>query len=186
MLIGIFGGSFNPIHNGHLAIAKQVLGRTKLNEIWFLVSPHNPLKKHDELMNDDLRLAMTQKALENEEGMKCSNYEFRLPRPSYMWNTLQSLNKDYPNDTFCLIIGADNWVDFHKWYKYNEILANYSIIIYPRKGFPIDKDNLPSNVSFVDMDLYNISSTEIRRMIENHEDISALTPKAVGDMLLKA
>jgi nicotinate-nucleotide adenylyltransferase len=183
MQIGIFGGSFNPIHNGHLAVAKRVLRQSGLDEIWFVVSPHNPLKEHSDLLDDALRLSITRRAIEQEQGFVCSDYEFRLPRPSYMWHTLQSLEKDYPNDTFILIIGADNWVNFSKWFNYEEIIRRYRIIIYPREDFYVNEAMLPAGVTYIDMELCNISSTQIRDMLKRGEDVSALVPKSILGMM---
>lgn len=183
MQIGIFGGSFNPIHNGHLAVAQQVLKQSKLDEIWFVVSPHNPLKAHEDLLDDALRLDITRKALEHEQRLICSDYEFRLPRPSYMLNTLQSLDNDYTNDTFTLIIGADNWESFPRWFRYKEIIRRYPIIIYPRKDFHVDRASLPDGVEYIDMPLHDISATQIREMLKRGEDVSALVPDSILGMM---
>ncbi|MCI7427465.1 MAG: nicotinate-nicotinamide nucleotide adenylyltransferase, partial [Prevotella sp.] len=112
---GIYGGSFNPIHNGHIAIAKRMLELAGLDEIWLIVSPQNPLKTAGSLLDDRLRLEMTQRALAPYPQLTASDYEFRLPRPSYMWNTLQRLSADYPHREFTLLIGADNWTVFDRW-----------------------------------------------------------------------
>lgn len=186
MVTGIFGGSFNPIHNGHIAIARQLLAMTDIEEVWFMVSPHNPLKQHDCLIDDAIRLAMTGKALEEERGMVCSDYEFRLPRPSYTWHTLQSLSRDYPQRRFTLIIGADNWHSFPRWYNPTQIIANYPIVIYPRRGFSIDRSSLPDGVTYLDMDLHDISATQIRQMVRQGSDISALVPRSIVTMVYDA
>lgn len=186
MVTGIFGGSFNPIHNGHIAIARQLLAMTDIEEVWFMVSPHNPLKQHDCLIDDAIRLAMTGKALEEERGMVCSDHEFRLPRPSYTWHTLQSLSRDYPQRRFTLIIGADNWHSFPQWYNPQQIIANYPIVIYPRRGFSIDRSSLPDGVTYLDMDLYDIYATQIRQMVRQGSDISALVPRSIVTMVYDA
>lgn len=182
MHIGIFGGSFNPVHNGHIAIARKVVDSGEVDEVWLMVSPLNPFKQHDRLLDDDLRLAMTRLAVEQEQGIVCSDYEFRLPRPSYTWHTLQSLVKDYPNDTFSLIIGADNWCSFSAWRNHDEIIAGHRIYVYPRTGFPIGRRTLPPGVSVIDMDTIDVSSTEIRRLLHVGEDISDLVPQCIADM----
>ena len=133
--IGIYGGSFNPIHKGHIALAKQILRKAKLDEVWFMVSPLNPFKVADaDLLDDHLRLQMAQKALEKESGLHACDYEFHLPRPSYTWDTLQALHHDYPDDEFVLIIGADNWLKFDRWYHSADLLKNYRIVVYAREN----------------------------------------------------
>mgnify|MGYP003547974148 FL=1 len=112
---GIYGGSFNPVHNGHIALAHELRQLAGLDEIWFVVSPQNPLKTQASLLNDRKRLDMTRRALEPYPELVASNYEFALPRPSYMWHTLQSLSARYPDREFTLIIGADNWACFDRW-----------------------------------------------------------------------
>lgn len=183
MKIGIFGGSFNPIHNGHIALAKKIKELAGLDEVWFIVSPHNPLKDADKLMSDELRLKMARTALEGEEGLMASDYEFHLPRPSFMANTLRSLSNDYPDSEFTLIIGADNWLCFDKWHEHDFILNNFNIAIYPREGCYINTEKLPVNVSLFNTGLYNISSTQIRHLIEEGKDYSGLVPACVAHEL---
>ncbi len=132
MTIGIFGGTFNPIHNGHIALAKRLLDEADLDEVWFVVSPQNPWKQNKTLLDDNLRLEMTRAALEGEQQMKVSDIEFSLPRPSYMWNTLQTLSRDFPEHEFVLLIGGDNWEEFDRWHCYEEILRHHRIVVYPR------------------------------------------------------
>lgn len=163
--IGIFGGSFNPIHKGHVALARQLLRRAQLDEVWFLVSPQNPLKPQSSLLDDNMRLEMARLALKDEPCLVASDYEFHLPRPSYTWNTLQHLSQDYPQHRFTLLIGADNWQLFGQWRNSHEIIENYPIVIYPRDGYPVDEVSLPPNVRLVNTQLYNMSSTLIRQLI---------------------
>lgn len=178
--IGIYGGSFNPIHKGHIALAKQILRKAKLDEVWFMVSPLNPFKVADaDLLDDHLRLQMAQKALEKESGLYACDYEFHLPRPSYTWDTLQVLHHDYPDDEFVLIIGADNWLKFDRWYHSADLLKNYRIVVYARENSPIDASMLPPNVMFVDTRLYRMSSTEIRQRIREGRPIKRLVPEAI-------
>ena len=113
---GIFGGSFNPIHNGHIILARQLKERAGLDEVWLMVSPHNPLKQHAGLLADEARMEMARKAVEGEAGIVASDYEMQLPRPSYTWNTLQALSREYPDREFVLMIGGDNWKLFDRWY----------------------------------------------------------------------
>ncbi len=183
MQIGILGGSFNPIHNGHLAIAKKIVSSGEVDEVWLMVSPLNPFKVHVDLLDDNLRLYMTRRAVEHEAGIVCSDYEFGLPKPSYTWHTLQALKKDFPEHTFSLIIGADNWCKFDGWRNHEEIISNHRILVYPRTGFPIDRESLPEGVTFIDMDTIDVSSTDIRRMVSHGEDVSSLIPESIADMM---
>ncbi len=183
MKIGIFGGSFNPIHNGHIALAKKIKELAGLDEVWFVVSPHNPLKDAERLLPDELRLKMARMALQGEDGLVASDYEFHLPRPSFMANTLKNLCNDYPDYEFTLVIGADNWLCFDKWRKHEFILKNFNIAIYPRENFDINTKELPNNVSLVNTGLYNISSTQIRHLIEEGKEFGDLVPASVAQEL---
>ena len=171
---GIFGGSFNPIHKGHISLARQLRQKAGLDEVWLMVSPQNPLKAPADLLDDEIRMQMARLAVEGEEGIIASDYEMHLPKPSYTWNTLQALNKDYPDREFVLMIGGDNWQLFDKWYHADDIRKNYQIIVYPRRGFEGGIDGL---------DLINISSTEIRERIKAGKGIKRLVPKAVADYI---
>ena len=177
---GIYGGSFNPIHNGHIAIAKAMLALGAVDEVWLMVSPQNPLKQADDLLDDRLRLQMTRRAIEDIPGVEACDYEFGMPRPSYMWNTLQRLSADYTDREFTLLIGADNWQVFDRWYHADDIIAHYPICIYPRRGCHIAPTELPPTVRLIDTGLYDISSTEVRRRIRCHEDISQLIPPSIA------
>ena len=121
---GIYGGSFNPIHNGHIAIARKMIELAGLDEVWLMVSPQNPLKHSADLLDEQLRLNMTRMALGPYPQLKACDYEFHLSRPSYMWHTLQSLSNDYPEREFTLLIGADHWAVFDRWYHADEIIAH--------------------------------------------------------------
>lgn len=168
--VGIFGGSFNPIHTGHIALAQAVQKQCELDEVWLLVSPQNPLKRNDsDLLDDSLRFEMAQKALEGVEGVKACDYEFHLPKPSYTWNTLQHLAKDYPDYTFILLIGGDNWAHFQRWRHWKDILWHHDIIVYPRD----------EHRGTIDVPLLPVSSTEIRQKVMAGESISGLVPKSV-------
>ena len=128
---------------------------------------------------------MTKKALEGEKGIKACDYELRLPKPSYTWNTLEHLKQDFPNDTFVLLIGGDNWELFPRWYRSEDIVKNHQIIVYPRRGSDIDLTTLPPSVKIVDTELMDISSTEIRNRIKNGDSIDNLVPNSIIDDVKK-
>ncbi|WP_044108995.1 nicotinate (nicotinamide) nucleotide adenylyltransferase [Xylanibacter brevis] len=183
--IGLFGGSFNPIHIGHISLAKQLKQLAELDEIWFMVSPQNPLKESSDLLDEKLRFEMTEVALLGEEGLKACDYEFHMPRPSYTWNTLQQLSKDFPEHTFILLIGGDNWQNFHRWYRADDILNNHRIVVYPRRGCEIDTASLPANVSVANTELLDISSTEIRGRVKRNESLETCVPKVIEPLVRK-
>ena len=166
---GIFGGSFNPIHNGHISLARQLREKAGLDEVWLMVSPQNPLKQSAELLDDSIRMEMARLALEGVEGIVASDYEMHLPKPSYTWNTLQGLSRDYPDREFVLLMGGDNWALFDRWYHAEDIKNNYEIAVYTRT---------PGETGFID-----ISSTEIRQRIKAGKGIRRLVPKVVADYI---
>ena len=174
---GIFGGSFNPIHNGHLQLACQLREAAGLDEVWLMVSPQNPLKQQAGLLADDLRLRLAQEATRDEAGITVSDYEFHLPRPSYTWNTLQALKADFPDREFVLMIGGDNWQQFHRWYRADDILRDYQLVVYPRRGCAVGP--VPENVQVVEAELLDISSTDIRRRVRRHQSIAGLVPECI-------
>ncbi len=169
MKIGIYGGSFNPVHFGHIGLAEWVLGHTDLDEIWFMVSPNNPLKSASELMDEKLRYHLAQLATAELEGIRPSDFELHLPRPSYTINTLEQLTAAYPQHQFSLIIGSDNMAIFHKWKDWQRILALYPIIVYPREGDDIAalKQQYPMMHVIEGAPLLNISATEIRAHLQD-------------------
>ena len=169
MNIGIFGGSFNPIHCGHVAIARAALTQCRLDEVWLMVSPQNPLKQESNLLDDGLRFSLAQQALENVDGVVACDYEFRLPKPSYTWNTLQHLSADYPDHRFFLLIGGDNWAHFTRWYHWKDILRHYDVVVYPRDEY----------TGTIDVPLLDVSSTEIRRKVRAGECIRGLVSERI-------
>lgn len=179
---GIYGGSFNPIHNGHLAIAREIRRRAALDEVWLMVSPQNPLKQVSDLLPDEQRLDMTRRAVEGEEGLVACDFEFHLPRPSYTWHTLTALSRDFPNREFVLLIGADNWAVFDRWYRGEDIVRQYEVVIYPREGSPVDAGALPPNVRLVETPLHDVSSTQVRQLIREGRDISQFVPESIRAM----
>lgn len=174
--IGIYGGTFDPPHNGHVALAKAFLSQVKLDEVWLVVSPQNPFKTDKQLLDDHLRLAMVREAIKGERGLKVSDVEFSLPKPSYMYRTLRHLSEEYPNNKFTLLIGGDNWEAFDKWKNADEIVQNYDIVIYPRRNEKFTADSLPPHVTLLDTPLLDISSTEIRQRIHDGLPINDLVP----------
>ena len=169
--IGIFGGSYNPIHIGHLALANYLCEFGDLDEIWFMVSPQNPLKQNNELWDDELRMELVRLAVQGYSKLYASDFEFHLPRPSYTIDTLDALKKAYPNDEFTLIIGADNWQLFSRWKQPEEIITRHPLIIYPRPGYNIDESTLPVSVRLVNTPLLEISSTFIRKSLKQGKDV---------------
>lgn len=180
---GIFGGTFNPVHNGHVELARRLLRIARLDEVWFVVSPQNPFKRAMHLLDDNIRLEMVRLALLDEPRMTACDYEFSLPRPSYMWHTLQAMSRDYPDRRFTLLIGADNWARFDEWYAARDILARYPIVVYPRKGTPLDATALPPGVTIADTGLVPGSSTEVRRLIAEGSPADDLVPPRVMEFI---
>lgn len=185
--VGLFFGSFNPIHVGHLIIANYILNATDLVEIWFVVSPHNPHKKKSSLLEDYHRLAIVKEAIDDNIKFKVSDIEFNLPQPSYTVDTLAYLKEKYPEKLFSLIMGEDNLRSFHKWKNYEVILENNPIYIYPRTYTiqEIDGGNVTvesitnkiknhSNITFTDAPIIQISSSLIRRMIKEGKSVKYL------------
>jgi len=179
--VGLYFGTFNPIHVGHLVIANYMVEFSDLDEVWMVVTPHNPHKKKRSLLNNHHRLSMVQIAVEDYPRLKASNIEFDLPQPNYTVNTLAYLDEQYPDTHFCLIMGEDNLKSFHKWKNYEVILENYAIYVYPRvsegevehqfKGHP--------NISMVDSPIMEISSTFIRKGIVEGKNIQPMLPAKV-------
>lgn len=169
MKIGLFGGSFNPIHVGHIVLAQQLRQQARLDEVWLMVSPQNPLKQQMNLLDDDQRLALAQKALDGVDCVRACDYEFHLPKPSYTWNTLKHLSVDYPQHTFVLLIGGDNWARFERWRHWKDILHKYEVVVYPRDEYP----------GTVQMPLLPISSTEIRERVQAGKSIQGLVPDSI-------
>lgn len=179
MRIGIFGGSFNPIHTGHTRLGQWLIRKNYVDELWFMVSPLNPLKQNStELLPDGLRLQLAQLAVEGKAGLRVSDFEMHLPRPSYMVHTLAQLRQAYPQHEFLLIIGADNWLRFNQWRNSEEIMLHHRLLVYPRPGYALDTASMPQGVSLVATPLFNISSTQIRQAIAHgHYHGRGLSPK---------
>jgi nicotinate-nucleotide adenylyltransferase len=157
-----------------------------LDEVWFVVTPHNPLKEAGDLLHDDLRLKMTQLALEEFDRMKVSDVEFRMPRPSYTIDTLTRLTNEHPGKDFTLIIGGDNWNRFHRWKEYERLISDYPILVYPRLGEEAAiPEQLRASVRIVEAPVMEVSSTFIRESIQNGKDMRAFLPPKVYDFIIK-
>ena len=176
---GIFGGTFNPIHLGHTALAASVCEQGLVDEVWLMVSPQNPFKQNLELLDEDMRLAMTRLAVAPYPMLHACDFEFHLPRPSYTYHTLQALRAAYPDREFSLIIGEDNWDSFHRWYRSDDILRETPIVVYPRGVDSQITNHNPSSpsaplgglgVHVLDFPLLPYSSTEIRALLAAGED----------------
>ena len=177
MLVGLFFGSFNPIHTGHLAIANYFVEFTQLDQLWFVVSPQNPFKEKKSLLADYHRYELVVKAIDDDDRLRASNIEFNMPKPSYTIDTLTWLQEKHPSDRFCLIMGSDQLSAFHKWKNPKQIISNYHRYIYPRPG--VDHTALPmmENATLVDAPMIEISSSFIRQAIKDGKDIRHFLPK---------
>lgn len=184
--IGLFFGSFNPIHIGHLILANYILENSDMDELWFVVSPQNPFKDKKSLLNDHNRLYMVQLAVKNYPNMRASNVEFSLPKPSYTIDTLTYLHEKYPEYSFSLIMGEDNLDSLHKWKNADILIKNHHIIVYPRvfDGAKKDSEYLRhDNISLVKAPIIELSATEIRNMIKEGKNVRPMLPPEVFEYL---
>lgn len=185
MNIGIFSGSFNPIHIGHIILANDVIEYTDIDEVWFLVTPHNPLKNEASLLDEMERLKMVELATKPYNRMKVSDFEFDLPRPSYTVDTLKALHKKYPDHNFTLIIGADNWSHIETWKDYKEIISNFNLLIYPRLDYRVTiPQKLRNTVKLLDSPIIEISSTSIREGLREHKNVRPFLPVETHDYIV--
>lgn len=175
MRIGIYSGSFNPVHEGHIALCDYLVQEGVVDEVWLIRSPLNPLKAHaaDSLAPDEDRQKMLELAIAGHRGLKVCCIEDTLPKPNYSVNTLQALQRLFPGEVFHLIVGMDNWLIFDRWRAYDTILKDFYLIVYPRPGYEMQTvdalKDLTEHVQFVDAPQYDISSTEIREAIAREE-----------------
>ncbi len=181
-VVGIFGGSFNPVHRGHIMLARYLSQNSSLDEVWLTLSPQNPLKISNELLDDSHRLAMLKLATEGIDGVEVCDIELTMPRPSYTINTLEELSRRYPQDSFKIVIGGDNWNIFDKWKDYCRIIDEYGVVIYPRPGYQLNSIT-NKNVEVVEAPLDDVSSTEIRDAIAKNIDMSELLPPRVWNYI---
>lgn len=182
--VGLYFGSYNPIHIGHLAIANYMVEYTNVDQLWFVVSPQNPHKKKMNLLADHHRLEMVERAIGNDERFRASNIEFNLPKPSYTIDTLAYLKERHPNNQFVILMGSDNLEYFHKWKNYETIVENYGVIVYPRPGFDESKVKSHKNISIADgAPLMEVSSSFIRKAIKEGKDVRYFLPQAAGKYL---
>lgn len=181
--VGLFFGSFNPIHIGHLVIANYMANHTDLDEVWLVVSPHNPLKRKDSLVNMYDRLEMVNLAIEKAENIRSSTIEFSLPQPSYTIDTLTHLKEKHPEKRFVLIMGSDNLATFNKWKNYELLLRDYRIYVYPRPGFEAGKWADHPAITITDTPLMEFSATFIRNAVKAGKNIRYFVPDAVLDFI---
>lgn len=183
--IGIFGGSFNPIHVGHALIASFIVENTELDSLWLMVSPLNPLKEGSSMASNYHRLRMTELVTRRMENVITSAFEFGLPKPSYTIDTLNALQAKFPEDEFYLVIGADNWCLFDRWKAGDEIISKYHVLIYPRRGYEIViPEQYSDRVAVVDAPLIEISSTQVRERISQLKSISFYVPESVEKFII--
>jgi nicotinate-nucleotide adenylyltransferase len=184
MKIGLYFGSFNPVHTGHLIIANYILNFTDIKKIWFIVSPQNPFKENATLLNEYHRLHLLKLATEEDSRIKVSDIEFHLPKPSYTATTLVHLEEKYPGNQFSIIMGSDSFQNLHKWKNYETIIKNYSIYVYMRNGFEV-KNNINAKLTIVDAPKLQISATEIRRLVKEKKSIRYMVPDKVWEEIEK-
>jgi nicotinate-nucleotide adenylyltransferase len=185
MKVGLYFGSFNPIHTAHLIIANYILNETDLEKIWFVVSPQNPFKKDGKLLNEYHRLHLVRLATEDDTRIKVSDIEFALPKPSYTIDTLTYLVEKYPEHRFSIIMGGDSFQNLNKWKNFEAIVKNYSIYVYPRPGVEI-KNTLNAELTIINAPLLQISATQIRQWIKEGKSIRYLVPDKVLDEIQRS
>lgn len=177
--IGIYGGTFSPLHNGHMRVAKKAVELGVVDQVWLMVTPCNPWRVQEHLLDNMCRFEMVQHAVEQYSCLKACDFEFTLPVPQYSSSTLRALKEQYADYDFSLIVGSDNWVRFKEWHDCNYIIENFPVITFPRDGYPIEDIGYP--VKVMDVECFDISSTRLRQMVKNGEDISKYVPESVAE-----
>lgn len=183
MHIGLYFGSFNPIHTGHLIVANHAIEYTDIDKVWFVVSPHNPLKDSHSLLNEYDRLHLVNLAIEDNNKFRGSNIEFNLPKPSYTIDTLTYLTEKFPLERFSIIMGADSFQNIHRWKNYEQLVAQYSFVVYNRPGFEI-KETHGAKITLLNAPLLEISATYLRKQIKDKKSIKYMVPQAVEDYIV--
>jgi len=184
MKIGLYFGSFNPIHIGHLIIASHIADFTAVKQVWFVVSPQNPLKSSASLLNEHQRLFLVQKAIEKDSRFKTCDIEFKMPKPSYTIDTLTYLSEKYPEHSFQIIIGSDSFQNIQQWKNYTELIKKYTFLVYERPGYAI-QNHLNAAVEVLKAPMLDISATQIRENIKNGKSIHYLVPDVVIEEIEK-
>jgi len=180
MKIGLYFGSFNPVHVGHLIIANHIINTTSLNQVWFIVSPQNPFKNSTSLLNEYQRLHLVNIAIDGENKLRTSNVEFKLPKPSYTVDTLTYLTEKHPENEFIIIMGSDSFQNLKRWKNYQLLIKNYSFYIYKRPGFEIT-EIFGAKIIMQEAPFLDISSTRIRSLIKENKSIRFLVPDVVKE-----
>lgn len=183
--IGLLFGSFNPIHNGHLILASYMLEFTDLSEVWFVVSPHNPLKNKSSLLSDHHRLTLVRLALEEHPKLWATDIEFKMPQPSFTIDTLTWLREKYAANQFILICGTDVFPTFHKWKNFEELLGQYKLYVYPRLGYSLGRYSDHPNIKVFEAPLLEISSSFIRAGIKDKKVMSFWMPEKIYQYILE-
>lgn len=182
MHIGLYFGSFNPIHIGHLIVANHIVQNSEIDKVWFVVSPHNPLKDSHSLLNEYHRLHLVNLAIEGNTKFRASNVEFHLPKPSYTINTLTYLTEKFPLERFSIIMGSDSFQNIHRWKNFEQLIKQYSFIVYMRPGFEI-KEKHGADVTVLQAPMLEVSSTYIRDQIKQKKSIRYIVPDAVAEYI---
>lgn len=184
--VGLYFGSFNPFHLGHQKLAEFLLDHQVLDEVWFVVSPRNPLKPENNLLDENVRLEMVKMAIQDNSKLKVSDLEFSLPKPSYTIDSLHAFSSKYPETDFYLLIGSDNAKVFDQWKSFQQILNEYLVLVYPRSGF--NKEEIAKTypqMKWLETPLYDISSTEIRRSIQQGKEVKQWLHPAVYQYIIE-